>query len=81
MSFTEDDELPEKLREIVERKKEVILKRREKTGYLPEEARIDVPEVVVEKVEGSEDKKDEDSKEDAPTVQKKFKSGFDDVLD
>lgn len=83
VSFTEDDELPEKLREIVDRKKEVILKRREKTGYLPEEARIDVPEVVVEKVEGSCDKKDEDPKddEDAPTVQKKFKSGFDDVLD
>ena len=46
--------------EEVEKKKEVILKRREKTGYLPEEARIDVPEVVVEKVEGSEDKKDEE---------------------
>jgi len=59
VSYSEDDELPAKLREIVERKKEVILKRRDKTGYLPEEARFDVSSVA-EKVRNLDEEMDDD---------------------
>ena len=94
LSFSEEDDLPENLRAIVEKKKELMLKRQEKTGYLPEEARLDIS-TVVKKNEDSDDKKDEvvvdeteescenvknddDSKDEVP---KKFKSSFDDLID
>ncbi len=70
VSFSEDGDLPEKLRKIVEKKKEEIFKRRKKKMPVEDDTSKDVSDD--EKIEEEEIVKD-----DAP---KKFKSSFDDVI-
>ncbi len=81
LSFSDDGELPEKMRAIVEKKKEDILKRRKKK--MPVEDSVSDEDDVSEDDEKTEedsaetDKEDDTVKDDTP---KKFKSSFDGLI-
>ena len=83
VSFSEDGDLPEKMRKIVDKKKEEILKRRKKK--MPVEDVVSEDDADDEMVEEEEivkdsaktDKEDDTVKDDSP---KKFKSSFDGLI-
>jgi len=83
VSFSDDGELPEKMRAIVEKKKEEILKRRKKKmpveDSVSEEDKQDKKNSEDETEEDSAetDKEDDSVKDDTP---KKFKSSFDGLI-
>ncbi len=76
LSFSEDGNLPEKLRLIVEKKKEEILKRRKKTVSSEEDSVSNKENISEDDDEKTEE--EEIVKDDTP---KKFKSSFEDVID
>ncbi|NOQ37286.1 SMC-Scp complex subunit ScpB [archaeon] len=84
VSFSDDGELPEKMRAIVEKKKEEILKRRKKkpvedsvSGEDRQDKNISEDDEKTEEDSAETDKEDDTVKDDTP---KKFKSSFDGLI-